>query len=284
MAVRILKLLVSVSVYLWDRAISSILKLSGTPRKGRCAVLYYHSVKDQERHRFGRHMDILLQEARPVPPDSIPPMKPGTSYVAITFDDGFDSVKRNAIPELVLRNIPCMIFVPSANLGKAPIWLQGTGHLDCSDAVISSQDVKELSNNRLVRIGSHGRTHENYLQLDERGVLEEIRKSKEELELVTGRRIRSLSFPHGRFKKELVELAEKEGYTHVFSISPEPVYGDELLMGRFRADPWDWDLEFRMKLHCAYRWTLVTSRIKRRLIGSFTGSVHAPPKRNLGPE
>jgi len=284
MAVRILKLLVSLSVYLWDRAISSILTLTGTSPKGRCVVLYYHSVKDQERYRFGRHMDILLREARPLPPDSIPQMEPGISYVAVTFDDGFVSVKRNAIPELVLRNIPCMIFVPSANLSMTPMWLQDTGNPDCNEVVISSRDLKELSNNRLVRIGSHGRTHENFLQLDERGVLEEIRKSKEELEKVTGQRVRSLSFPHGGFKKEHLGLAEKEGYVQVFSISPEAVYGHEQVMGRFRADPWDWDLEFRMKLHCAYRWTLAASRIKRRLIGSLTGSVHVPAKGNLGPE
>jgi peptidoglycan/xylan/chitin deacetylase (PgdA/CDA1 family) len=57
-------------------------------------------------------MDILLRLTTPVDYRQNKPGKYSGEDVAVTFDDGLQSFKENALPELVKRKIPVAVVYP----------------------------------------------------------------------------------------------------------------------------------------------------------------------------
>ena len=268
MKLRIPKLLVSVFVYAWDETRDLLRGWIGKPPEGRAVVLYYHAVRDQDRGRFARQMKMLARRARPFPVESPPRIDPGSLHAAVTFDDGFACVARNAVPELTVRKIPFMIFAPAAFLGVPPSWISDTGHPDSSEVVLSEEELRELAKVPGVSIGSHCLTHRNLMNLDEEESRREIRESKTRLEAILGEEVRTLSFPHGAFDIRHVSMARDAGYERLFSISPTIYRETDVVKGRVKVEPSDWPLEFHLKLAGAYRWFHGFSTLKRRWLGN----------------
>ncbi len=79
-------------------------------------------VPTAERQAFARQMDLVARISKPVPVDHAPEMLPGERYSGITFDDAFENVLINAVPELIQRKIPAAIFVTTEVLGKFAGW------------------------------------------------------------------------------------------------------------------------------------------------------------------
>jgi peptidoglycan/xylan/chitin deacetylase (PgdA/CDA1 family) len=267
---RIPKLLVSVFVYALDNARDFLGGRLGKEPKGRAVVLYYHAVRDQDREHFARQMEMLARRARPFSVESSPRMEGGGLYAAVTFDDGFACVARNAVPELAARKIPVMIFVPAASLGGPPSWISDTGHPDSSEIVMSEEDLRELARIPGVSIGSHCLTHRNLMNLDVEESRREIRESKNRLEAIIGKEVSSISFPHGAFDDRYTAIAYEVGYKHLFSISPTLYLEIDKVKGRVRVEPSDWPLEFHLKLAGAYRWFHAVSSMKRKMLGQLS--------------
>lgn len=260
---RIVKLAVSLVVCLLDGVRRVLGRLTGCRPTGRGVVLYYHSVGDSERGSFARQMGQVARWSHPVSLDGMRIMGDGR-YVMVTIDDGFECAARNAFPELVRRGIPSLMFLPSGCLGRHPDWLFGTGHDDSRERILEAEEVRILSGNPLITFGSHCRTHRNLLSLDDGEALREIRDSKAELERLIGSAVDSISFPFGAYDDRHVEFATEAGYKACFSVSPEPYRPGERVIGRVRADPSDWPLEFHLKLTGAYRWMApVSSAVSR---------------------
>ena len=70
----------------------------------------------------------------------------------------------------------------------------------------------------LVSIGSHTRTHAHLEQIDGARQNEEIARSKEMLEELTGRKIEALAFPYGGYDKSVIEEVRRAGYEVSFAV------------------------------------------------------------------
>ncbi len=92
----------------------------------RLAVLAYHGIDDAE--RFGRHLDHLRRTSYPVSLEQVlDSMRSGPALprraVLITFDDGHRSVVDVAMPMLVERGLPAVVFVVAGLVGSdRPFW------------------------------------------------------------------------------------------------------------------------------------------------------------------
>ena len=268
MKLRIPKLLVSMVVYAWDEISDFLGEWLGKEPVGRAVVLYYHAVRDRERHRFARQMDVLARRASPFPVESPSRMETGGLYAAVTFDDGFVCVARNAVPELRSRKIPGMIFVPVASLGGAPSWISDTDHPDFSEGILSDEELRDLAGLPGVSIGSHCLTHRNLMNLDDEEARREIRESKSLLEAIIGKEVSSISFPHGAYDDRHTAIAYEASYRHLFSISPTTYRETDRVKGRVKVEPTDWALEFHLKLAGSYRWFHTISTLQRRWLGN----------------
>jgi peptidoglycan/xylan/chitin deacetylase (PgdA/CDA1 family) len=201
-------------------------------------------------------MDLLLHLAKPLRGDvRITPLA-GKHYAAITFDDAFQSVVANALPELKKRGIPSILFIVSGAVGLFPPWLSDQNNgCDSSERIMTAEQLRELPSD-LVAIGSHTMTHPRLTSLCEEDAKREIAGSRKQLEGMLRRPVRLFSFPHGEFNESLVGWCREEGYDRVFTTLPTMAFSDssEYVTGRVWADPTDWNLEFRLKVLGAYRW------------------------------
>jgi peptidoglycan/xylan/chitin deacetylase (PgdA/CDA1 family) len=79
---------------------------------------------------------------------------------------------------------------------------------------MSAEQLKELSDKGF-EIGSHGMTHSLLTAdyMNEEKALNELQKSKQWLEAVTGKPITAYCFPAGRYNARMIELAKQVGYT-----------------------------------------------------------------------
>jgi peptidoglycan/xylan/chitin deacetylase (PgdA/CDA1 family) len=239
-------------------------RLVGVKSGGTCVVLYYHQVRREHRAKFARQMDMLLHRARPARVDRNEPLDPSLHHVAVTFDDGYENVFQNALPELQKRNIPSTMFVITEALGKYPDWLSEP---ETVERVMSPQQLLELPA-ELVTVGSHTMTHPSLPSLSETDAKRELFESRTKLETMLNRKIKLFSFPYGGFNANLVEWCRESGYERVFTILPTPAFADpnEFVTGRVSVEPTDWPLEFQLKLMGAYRWLPAAYSLKRRIL------------------
>ncbi|MDI6740776.1 MAG: polysaccharide deacetylase family protein [Candidatus Edwardsbacteria bacterium] len=127
------------------------------------------------------------------------------SLVAITFDDGYESVYANAWPILKQRSFPFSIFIYPGFIGK------GRGSL-------SWKQVRELAAAG-VEVGSHSMTHPVLTRKDGRSekayrqwLTRELEGSKDTIESRIGMPVRYLAYPYAAFDRSVEDAAKAAGY------------------------------------------------------------------------
>lgn len=262
---RLVFLAISMAVRTWDllcMRVRQALRLAVEPK---AVVIYYHAIRPDQRNRFAGQMDLLLSLAHPFQAGSMENVSTTQRHLAaVTFDDGFESVVENAVPELTKRNIPFTVFVPSGCLGRRPPWVPAT-HPSWDERVVSESTLSSLARNRLSLIGAHSVTHSNLATLSSSEVSDELVRSKADLEATLGHDIDCFSFPYGASTSETHNAARRAGYRRVFTIEPEcfESTADAYSVGRFAVDPDDWQIEFRLTIVGSYRWRRHCSRFRR---------------------
>jgi len=126
--------------------------------------------------------------------------------VSITFDDGEMNNFQYALPVLKEHGCKAYFFIIVKRIGRKGY--MGWGEL------------KELHKSGMV-IGSHGLSHEILTNLLDSQMEEELRASKQNLEINLGVPIETISIPRGFCNDKVIETAFKLGYKTVF-ISERP--------------------------------------------------------------
>lgn len=268
MTLRLIKLIFSIIVWGYDQLRRFFWGLFRKTVPGTCIVLYYHMVGQKGRQDFALQMDVILRNAVPIRADTKKPLTPNTHHVAVTFDDGFVDIFENAFPELMKRNFPFTIFVPTGYLGKYPEWIEKEEYRSYRGPVMSEVQLRDIRKYELVTIGSHCVSHTDLRSMDENSSKREIQSSKNELENIIGQKINLLSFPHGAYTDKCIEFSRQAGYERVFTINPSLglLSPNEFVTGRISVGTGDWPFEFSLKVLGAYRWLPWAYSLKRRLI------------------
>jgi peptidoglycan/xylan/chitin deacetylase (PgdA/CDA1 family) len=265
---RTLKLLVSMAVYIADSSRRVFLRLIHRQTAPSCVVLYYHSVPDEQRRAFADQMNVLARLTVPISVEGIPQLLSGGRYSGVTFDDGFEDVVNNAIPELEKRSIPATVFVTTGYLGGAAHWWPESAP-QRRQKIANAEEWKQLRSD-LISIGSHTITHPHLPCMAENDARRELHESRAMLQAMLNRDIRTFSFPYGEYNEELIRWCGDAGYERVFTITPANAFrsAGEHVTGRVLVEPTDWRLEFRLKLLGAYRWLPYAMSWKRKLLAS----------------
>ena len=82
---------------------------------------------------------------------------------------------------------------------------------------MTEQEIKLLSANKWVTIGSHGYYHNDLSQIEAGKAKEEMILSKQFLEKTTGKEIKALAFPYGCYTKEIVNEAKQSGFSQLLT-------------------------------------------------------------------
>ncbi len=134
--------------------------------------------------------------------------------VVITFDDGYESVYRYALPLLRKYNFPATLFVYTDFIGAG-------------DALSWGQ-LQELSASGLVSVQAHSKTHRNLIERatgenDERyrQMLElEARAPREALERKLPGPVRQYAYPYGDANEAVLDVLARQQYQLGVTVNP----------------------------------------------------------------
>lgn len=149
--------------------------------------------------------------------------------VAITFDDAYDSVVRNALPLLAARNWTCTVFAVSSCTGGTNAWDVDAPRATLLDAA-ALRDLHRAGH----EVGSHSRHHKRITTLSAADAHDELLGSRQDLEQQLGLPITSFAFPYGTHNPLTLARVGEAGYEAACTLKRfgNPRNGNSLRMGR----------------------------------------------------
>ena len=135
----------------------------------------------------------------------------------LTFDDGYEQLHDVYLRELKPRCIPMLVFLVTEYAGKENDWDLSLGRRPFRH--LTWEQVEEMSDGG-ADFGTHGATHRDLTRLDGEALAREIRGSKRAVEESTGRAVRSISYPFGRYNDAVKSKTQEAGYEAGFSLYP----------------------------------------------------------------
>jgi len=248
-------------------------------------ILTYHKIGSQlelgittvSRRRFAAHLDLytelglepilasdLTERIADIGPDRALAGEVAVGGdLAITFDDGYESVWTEAFPEMAARKWTGTVFVVAGSVGGSNSW----------DVRLSPRRFKHLSWTQIgelseagFEIGSHTLSHRDLTRLDGDARRRELRDSKRAIEDRIGMPVTSVSYPFGRCSQKVVDDAIAAGYTCGFTSSPNDG-SDMMAMGRLSVYSIDGraSLERKLGLRPGYRLECIKNTVIAKL-------------------
>lgn len=202
--------------------------------------------------------------------------------IVLTFDDSYESVYTYAFPVLKEYGFTGTIFVITAFVGKTNTWDVNLG--GCRFRHLSWSRIREMHEAGF-EIGSHTVHHPDLTRINDPGWLDfELEESKNAIEDNIGSEVRFISFPFGRFTKNIIKRCKSAGYSHGcgfilskkmkkskerFVVERKPYYlFDRVRSLKAKLDMNGWIAAENMKLRiintCSHASSLVKPAIKPR--------------------
>ena len=203
-------------------------------------ILTYHkvgirfdsSVCWRDHHRFLQDISFYLKSGYNL--DTISDLvnsgdrKEKGKLLSITFDDGFAGIYRyrNLFNR---KNMKTTIFLISDYIGMLDKWeisLFGFKfkHLDVSQIKELSKDGHEF--------GSHTATHKSLTELNDLELERELKDSKQKIEDILEKEVKSISVPFGRIDERVYEKCLQYGYKNIVSIGETSFTRDNLFRSK----------------------------------------------------
>jgi peptidoglycan/xylan/chitin deacetylase (PgdA/CDA1 family) len=231
-------------------------------------ILTYHKIGTQfelgittvRKQDFSEHLDFLesLEIGFGVATRTVGG-KGAPDQIAITFDDGYESVYTEAAGEMASRSICGTVFPVVGSVGGHNSW----------DVRLSPRPFKHLSWPQLrelvglgFEVGSHTLSHRDLTRLNRADLQYELRVSREMLEERLGIAVRAVSYPFGRFSERVIAEALEAGYSYGFTSFPR-AEDNPMAVGRMSVYAIDGKKSLRRKLRLdpGYRLEYVKNRL-----------------------
>jgi peptidoglycan/xylan/chitin deacetylase (PgdA/CDA1 family) len=254
-------------------------------------ILCYHAVDPDwvsplsiHPSQFARQVAWLARRRKVVPlQQAVGRLRPSgrlpAGLATLTFDDGFESLYRHALPVLQKHALPATVFLVAETLtpaGRTVDWVDDPP----ADPLrtLTLEQVLEMKAAGIT-FGSHSFSHRDLTALSDDECERDLRMSRELLEDLLHERVRLLAYPRGNQDERVRSAAQRAGFTHGFA---EDTTGPEsrgtYALGRAGVYPANGQVVFRAK---ASRWYLPfrTSRAFPAIRGIVRGPSKPPRPR-----
>jgi len=228
------------------------------PRRPGVPILMYHQVAPHRKGsalnrwrvspaKFARQLDLLAARGYRVLAlrDLLDAPDDGTKRVVLTFDDGYDAIRKSALPLLQARGFSATVFVVADRLGGANDWdAERPG-----EALLAADGVRAL-HEAGIEIGSHGATHRALPSLPDEELARETAGSRDALEALVGAPVASFCYPYGAFDDRAVAAVARAGYRAATIIRGgiSPDLSDPYRLRRVAVRGTDTLIDFRLAL------------------------------------
>lgn len=136
--------------------------------------------------------------------------------VGITFDDGFENVYKNALPILSKFKFSSCCFLVSGNIGGSNFWDIEKGYLP--QKMMSKTQVSTWINSGM-EVGSHTVNHKKLTEIkSDNELIDEIIKSKTDLEKQFNCEVNNFCYPYGAFNSEISKVVENASYKSAVTV------------------------------------------------------------------
>lgn len=133
-----------------------------------------------------------------------------SKILVITFDDGYKSICKFAMPILQKFDFTASVFLPTKYIGKYSEWTNP------SSPLLTWNEILTMEKNGIL-FGSHGHSHRDLTVLTEEQVRKELEISKRILEEKLKRPVAYIAYPFSKSNGIIEKLALKCGYKTSFS-------------------------------------------------------------------
>jgi peptidoglycan/xylan/chitin deacetylase (PgdA/CDA1 family) len=182
------------------------------------AILCYHSVENDDwdfsvdKKVFEQQIKLLNKKYSVVTLSELLKSKNSENKIAITFDDGYQNLYKNALPILKKYRIKPTVFI-IGNTKDANRY-----ELENNKKLLTREQIKKL---KLLgwEFGYHTETHSNLLLFNKEGLTNEIITSKNAVEKELGFKIKYFAYPMGDYNQEIVTVVQKGKYKSAFTIN-----------------------------------------------------------------
>lgn len=228
-------------------------ELAGVP----CRILMFHSISRPENplemsyyispDRFRRFLSWLeMMDYRHIgPADWLAGERPDRN-VLLTFDDAYDDLYTELMPELRRRKLRPLVFVVVDCIGKTNEW-------DANQPVrkrstLTLEQMRKMQRAGVV-FGSHSLTHPLLTSLSDCELRREVSDSRAKLEDLLGAPVEWFGYPYGdadrRVRAAVVDAGYKAAVTTNGGFNR---WMDPLALNRWEVSDQDWLMDFALKL------------------------------------
>lgn len=239
-------------------------------------ILCYHSVNDagigaewdpMPTATFERHLKHLNAHYNVVGVDALSDALGGRKSlperpVVVTFDDGYRDNYEIAYPLLQRYRVPATIYVVSR-------FVNGEIRLipDSTWDPLTWNQVRAMSDEGLVSIGAHTKSHHILSDLCDSEAREEVIGSKTMIEEQIGHVLTSFAYPNGQgadISRAAVTAVREAGFTHACSTIWRTAHkpSQRFLLNRVMMNGADDDVVLERKLQGAYDYIYAVHKVK----------------------
>jgi peptidoglycan/xylan/chitin deacetylase (PgdA/CDA1 family) len=182
-------------------------------------ILMYHHVSEKtpgvttvSPKLFAQHMQYVSEHHRVLPLQTLVSALQEAQglpdkALALTFDDGYENIFKNAHPILYQYNLPYTVFINPSLIGVQ------ANQLNWQQVKLMAQQGATFAN--------HGNTHKHMLARDEHEsehawlerVMADIELAEQQIERQLGYSLRYIAYPYGEFELRLKNHLSARGYT-----------------------------------------------------------------------
>lgn len=177
--------------------------------------------------------------------------------VLVTFDDGFASVYRNAVPIMRKYGIKGNVFVPTKYVEEK------------EEHFMSWENLRELCNNKEFSVAGHTHKHVDIRSLDEETMKEEIELSNSLIFQNLGIETKGFCMPYGKYDfRSIRRLRKHSQYQFIYASFYGQANGNRLLKSlipRIGISNEDSLEVFRQKLEGKSNWKGIVQRARLML-------------------
>ena len=195
-------------------------------------ILTYHGVEDApgplfvSPELFEQHLDVVLEWGGDVLTvgelaAALRERRLPERALSITFDDGFASVARAAVPLLLERGLAATVFCVAGYVGRNNDWPSQPAGIP-RRPLATREELAELARAGF-EIGAHGFEHAPLVTSDEDALRLEIVESRADLECMTGAEVHSFAHPYGAEPSEQAQELIAATYAAACTTELRPV-------------------------------------------------------------
>ena len=133
--------------------------------------------------------------------------EPPAGLLALSFDDGLHDNHEVLLPILREYGIPATVYVMTGYIGQPYPWIA----TETDARLMTEAELRELAEAG-VELGAHTVSHPDLSDLDQEACLREMVESRDEIERITGARVRTFAYPFCRYGDPAVAAAREAGF------------------------------------------------------------------------